>query len=348
MGERISVIVPAYNIEAYLETCLNSLRNQTYPDTEIIVVDDGSTDKTPAICDAFAQADSRIRVIHQANAGQCAARNAALDVCTGKYLMFVDGDDYVREDMLSQMMQTMIRDDLDFIRCPYLSVDERETGALLCDEDSGNVQVFDCRGVVENFLTAPFSRKKCFTASVWAALYKTELFEDVRFPEGFIYEEGFVLPDVYLKSRRAGFMDCSMYYYRKNPDGTMAKNKLTTEKGLKSLGDWKHIHYCFKDRFPEFNANTCGRWVSKYLLALDELYHTADADRDGYYKKAIAEELISNRDYFAEMKAPPQAIREIDALKTSAEKWQKVRHPRPSAVKTAVKSVIRMIQSARK
>ena len=113
----ISVIVPVYKTEEYLERCVNSILNQTYKDIELIIVDDGSPDKCPAICDTFAQMDERVKVIHKVNGGVSTARNAGLEIATGDYIAFVDSDDYIELDMYEKMISKAVEYDCDVVMC---------------------------------------------------------------------------------------------------------------------------------------------------------------------------------------------------------------------------------------
>lgn len=115
--KKISIIVPVYNVERYIERCVESICQQTYTNTEIILVDDGSTDSSGKICDEIAVKDPRIRVIHQQNSGLSAARNAGLAVAKGEYIAFVDSDDYIAQEMYSVMIENMEKYDLDIIGC---------------------------------------------------------------------------------------------------------------------------------------------------------------------------------------------------------------------------------------
>lgn len=322
MEKTVSVIVPAYNVEKYLNRCMESICNQTYRKLEIILVNDGSSDSTPELCDTWGKKDDRVVVIHQKNSGQCAARNAALDIMTGEYVMFVDSDDYINRNMVSQMVDFIERNHLDFARSGYIKVKANEVEELKDGEDTGKESLFNQKQIIENFLTAPFSRRKCFTAIMCSAVYKSALFKNVRFPEGLIYEEGFVLPDIYLASESAGYIDKSFYYYRENVSGTMATNKLT-DKALKSIDVWKSIHYKFKNKYPEFNTITCERWINRYLLKLFVLTENDSIDRDGFYKKKIIDTLINERDYFAKMDVDNEYLKEIEMLSDSVEKWRK-------------------------
>jgi len=120
----ISVIIPVYKVERYLDACVASVVGQTYPDLEIILVDDGSPDNCPALCDAWAAKDTRIRVIHRSNGGLSAARNSGLDICTGEYIAFVDSDDRLEPDVLEQAMVARKQTGTDLVLFNYQCVDE--------------------------------------------------------------------------------------------------------------------------------------------------------------------------------------------------------------------------------
>ena len=113
----ISVIIPVYKVEPYLRQCVDSILSQTYTNLEVILVDDGSSDHCPAICDSYATQDSRVRVIHKTNGGLSDARNAALEVCTGDYIAFVDSDDWIEPEMYTDMMDLMQKQKLDIVFC---------------------------------------------------------------------------------------------------------------------------------------------------------------------------------------------------------------------------------------
>lgn len=112
---KLSIIVPVYKVESFIEKCITSLQNQTYPNLEIILVDDGSPDNCPAICERYAESDSRIKVIHKQNGGLCSARNAGLDVATGEYVTFVDSDDWIEDESYKELMRYCIDTHLDII-----------------------------------------------------------------------------------------------------------------------------------------------------------------------------------------------------------------------------------------
>ena len=122
MNQTISVIVPVYNVEAYLPQCVDSILHQDYPDLEVILIDDGSTDHSGEICDRYATADSRIRVIHQKNGGAAAAKNAGLRIAAGEYLSFVDSDDYLEPNVYGFMLETLLDNQADAVQFSFREV----------------------------------------------------------------------------------------------------------------------------------------------------------------------------------------------------------------------------------
>lgn len=132
MNKKVSIILPIYNVEDYLEKCVESVRNQTYDNLEIILVDDGAKDSSPQICDKLAKEDNRIKVIHKANGGLSSARNAGYEAATGEYLMYIDSDDKVKENIVSKCMEAMERDGSDIVIYGYEKVDESDNILEIC------------------------------------------------------------------------------------------------------------------------------------------------------------------------------------------------------------------------
>ena len=170
----ISVIVPVYRVEAYLDRCLRSITEQTYRNLEIILVDDGSPDRSGDICDAWAEKDSRIRVLHQENSGGGPARNAALDMATGELLAFVDSDDYIAPDMLSHMY-SLLKNGADVAECDFL---ETAGDDAVFPEGDYTVSAYSPEEAMRHHI-----RDAIFRQLIWNKLYRRELSEGVRFPE---------------------------------------------------------------------------------------------------------------------------------------------------------------------
>ena len=132
MNELISIIIPIYKVEEYLDECISSVINQTYTKLEIILVDDGSPDSCPKMCDDWAKKDSRIRVIHKTNGGLSDARNAGIEVATGEYIAFVDSDDYIKPDMIAKLYAALCKEEADISACGILSCEGKKETAWGC------------------------------------------------------------------------------------------------------------------------------------------------------------------------------------------------------------------------
>ena len=181
--ELISVIVPVYNVEKYVERCIRSLTQQTYRNIEIIVVDDGSPDNAGALCDELSRCDKRIRVIHQKNQGLSGARNTGINEAKGAYLAFVDSDDWVQEDLLETLYKLLIEYNAQIAACGTEIVDDNGHIAYFSD-NLEEIKVFSTEEAMNEL---PLDEKIRNVA--WNKLYKKELFNDIRFPVGMIFED---------------------------------------------------------------------------------------------------------------------------------------------------------------
>ena len=148
----ISVIVPVYNMQDYLETCMNSILGQTYENLEIILVNDGSKDSSPQMCDAFAEKDSRIKVIHKENGGLSSARNAGLDVATGDYIGFVDSDDSIRPNFFELLYDNLVKTDADVSVCRLTNCTEQAGDRTMANQTEKDLLTFTSEEAVINML----------------------------------------------------------------------------------------------------------------------------------------------------------------------------------------------------
>lgn len=209
MSERksVSIIVPVYNVEQYLAECVESLIHQTYPELEIILVDDSSPDNCPAMCDEYALKDSRIRVIHKPNGGLSDARNAGIEVATGHYIVFVDSDDYIVLTMIEQLVTIAEQSGAGIASCCCTGEVDK-----LSSEISDRFRVATSAEALKSILV-----EREINTSASTKLYETRLFEDVRFPVGKIYEDYATIYKVIHKAGKVAYNSANMYYYRPNP-----------------------------------------------------------------------------------------------------------------------------------
>ena len=252
--ELISVIVPVYKVEPYLDKCISSIANQTYRNLEIILVDDGSPDNCPAMCDAWAEKDSRIRVIHKPNGGLSDARNAGMAVATGGLMAFVDSDDWIAPDMYEHLYQRLAQDNSDIAACGVQMVWEDGTSSRMLTKEGNCVlnQEETMRAIIEeSWLKQP----------VWYKIYKTELVRDILFPVGKYHEDVFWSYQAVGRAQRVSVSDHIGYYYLQRSGSIMGEGY-----SLKRLDAVEaKVQRCayIQERFPAL-----------YLLAVKDLWFT--------------------------------------------------------------------------
>lgn len=198
----ISVIVPVYKVEKYLKKCVDSILNQTFADFELWLVDDGSPDNCPQMCDEYAEQDSRIKVIHKENGGLSDARNAALDCITGEYVCFVDSDDYITDDALETLYSALIRNNADIAVGNMISFDENG------QEKDFYFPVTE-ETVLENSEILMTMNQPC----AQNRLYKAEIFKKLRYPVGRLYEDVFLWHKVLAQVDKIVLTGKVDYYY---------------------------------------------------------------------------------------------------------------------------------------
>lgn len=246
----ISVIVPVYKVEAYLEECVRSLQSQTYGDLEIILVDDGSPDGCPEMCDSYAAGDSRIKVIHKENGGLADARNTGMNHATGELIAFADSDDWIAPQTYEQMVQ-MFREDpeLDIVCCAAARVrDGEEVESAFFYYPTGTVKTGE--EITRRILLDEIG------SQVVKGLYKRHCWEGVRFPMGLLYEDIPTTYKAYMKAKKIAFIAEPFYKYRMNQESIS-----TTAKAIKPyhiyLG-FKDHYLCAEEHFPEIAIRCCG------------------------------------------------------------------------------------------
>lgn len=263
----ISVIVPVYNVEKYLDRCLQSIADQTLGDFEALLVDDGSSDSSGAICDRWAQRDPRFRVIHRENGGMSEARNTGLDQRTGEFVSFVDSDDYLEPGCLEYLYQ-MIRDLPDCRICQanhYLTWENKRKPNDPGQEDA----VLSVREAAEAVL---FHDR--VDVSPWGKLYRSSLFDHLRFPPGRRYEDTWLFADLLLSTVVYAYGHVPQYNYVKNPASIVHQS--FSEKNLEYLEAADRLTELIGSRFPELQAGCVRRRNHARLSVLRYMEHCGE------------------------------------------------------------------------
>ncbi len=221
----ISVIVPVYNVEKYLERCIKSILNQSFDNIELILVNDGSKDSSLEICNRYKDNDNRVTVIHKENAGVSSARNTGLDCCKGQYIGFVDSDDWIDSDMYEVLFGAINEYDADIAMCSYREVDEYED-VVVSEYFVDSLHVFNRFEALKSLLL--LNKNYSIPIAPWNKLYKRELLDNIRFVEGKIYEDIVFTAEVLFRVNKCVCTNHIKYNYLVNRSGstiTMGFNK---------------------------------------------------------------------------------------------------------------------------
>ncbi|MDE7324434.1 MAG: glycosyltransferase [Lachnospiraceae bacterium] len=211
----ISVIVPVYNVEKYLDRCMQSILHQTYQKLEIILVDDGSTDMSAAMCDDYVHQDKRVKVLHKSNGGLSDARNAGLELATGTYIGYVDSDDWIEPDMYEQMYRACVENNARIAVCRYFNEyrDRTEAGG------NGGIIPLSRDELLKIYIGGHDSY--IIYNSVWSKLFERELVRGMVFPKGRNSEDIMYTTRAFCKADRAVYLDRSFYHYVIDREGSI-------------------------------------------------------------------------------------------------------------------------------
>ena len=248
----ISVIIPIYKAEKYLEKCVRGMMNQTYHNLEIILVDDGSPDKSGDICETLAKEDSRIRVIHKENGGAATARNAGLDAMTGEYIAFVDADDYMELNYIETLYEILAKHQAQVSICSFKTIDEEGNAVTIdalheeIDDDTTNheVQIYRGNDIILQDLQGHWEH-----VAPWGKLYQASLFEGVRYPKWPAYEDEPVFIRVFDQVEKAVSCQDRLYYYVQHA-GSLMNTAYSEKQRSTTLMMWKERIAYYSDENP--------------------------------------------------------------------------------------------------
>ena len=268
MSGLVSIIIPIYNLENYIEYCLNSVVNQTYKELEILCIDDGSTDKSAEIIKRFASSDSRIKYFYQDNAGVSAARNKGLDEATGEYVMFVDGDDYIHSQMVDIMVDTALKSKTECVFCDFMRVNEYNSES---SQKTINKIDFQCDSFSN--LCALSEENIDLGYCVWGKLFIRENIKNLRFKLGCFMAEDSLFSFTYLTQnihQKIAVVNLPLYFYYKR-EGSAVNSKYTDKHISWILTIEKILNLCFKTKnnyLIAFSLNNLYMSMSTLLVDL--------------------------------------------------------------------------------
>ena len=268
---KVSIIVPVYNAEKYIERCVNSLKNQTLSDIEIVLVDDQSTDSSLAMCQKMAEEDCRIKVIHKQNGGLSSARNAGLDIMTGDYVAFVDSDDFIELNMYELLLELLLSTNSQIA----------ESG-IVCDYPNGEHRYFnpdfsaDSKSIA--FSTTEALKElmiaKKVTNSACDKLFEKTIFEDLRFTEGIILEDFDLMPRCIEKASSVCYTPLPLYHYIMTEQSIM-RGEFRENRFTETDISRRHIDY-YKYNHPEIWEYALAKHI---MLCLVLIYASSNDDR---------------------------------------------------------------------
>ncbi|MBE5905169.1 MAG: glycosyltransferase family 2 protein [Lachnospiraceae bacterium] len=264
MENKISVIVPVYNVKEYLERCLKSVVEQSYPNLEIILVDDGSTDGSGELCDQWKEKDWRVKVIHKENGGLSSARNVGMKWITGEFFCFVDADDWIAKDYCESMLAKCLEYDCNLAICSFV----RSNGCSSKIESNNSEKILTKERAM-HYLDNRIEEAYVKMTVAWNKLYHVSLRNVIQFPEGCIHEDEYVIMDVLLACERIVWMEEGLYFYFQRADSITGASQKKNEQHCDVLWAYKHRQQqLLKAGYKELAANA---WRNRMSACIEFL-----------------------------------------------------------------------------
>lgn len=274
---KISVIIPIYNVEPYLAECLDSVIHQTYKNLEIILVNDGSTDACPQICEDYAAQDHRIVLIHKKNGGLSDARNAGLAIATGDYISFVDSDDLLSLDFYQILLQTLIENEADIVECDFVKFEDELKVAK--KDILQEVEIYETEIALFQLLNGPLS------IVVWNKIYKRNVVNGIEFPFGKINEDAFWTYKVFAKAKKIAKIPDPLYFYRQQATSIMGAGY--SLKRLDGLEGQEEMIEFIKVNFPNLEYLAIQMFCNASMFHYQQLSKLNHLDPQKKYRKKI-------------------------------------------------------------
>ncbi len=269
----VSVIVPIYNIENYIGKCIESIVNQTYKNIEILLVDDGSLDDSYMVCESYAAKDNRIRIIRKQNGGLSDARNKGIDCASGQYIVFIDGDDYIKEDYIEKLFDTVKSNGADIAICSFCLVDDN--GQIL-----NTAQLEELPSITDGYsvLSAVMTDYGYKYVVAWNKIYKRCIFSNIRFDKGKIFEDEYINFKMFWACEKVAICDQPLYCYVQR-NGSITQSKMSLKKiDMKTEMHKTRIAF-YKDKDKLLYYKACQMYCD-WLVECTRSYYDVIASRE--------------------------------------------------------------------
>lgn len=259
--EKISIIIPVFNANQYLVRCLNSVLAQDYPQIEIVLVDDGSTDGSSQICDDFATKDKRVNVIHQSNQGASIARQNGLNISKGEYVTFVDSDDWIAEKYVSSLYQVIKKHQVRIGKCGIYRAKENEIIQISNLKDNSQLLSFD--EIMPRFFKYEFW-------GFWGGIYHRSVFHNISFPKATLSEDYYVMAHLFMNERQMAYTTMPLYFFEYHQN-SLSHQKLS-KRAFEEYENVKAVYDLVKEKEPQFGemafANVIETCIKLSLMVL--------------------------------------------------------------------------------
>lgn len=274
----ISVIVPIYNVEQYLVRCIESIRNQTYNDLEIILVDDGSTDTSGEICDSYLSIDERIRVIHKKNGGLSDARNVGIDAATGDFIGFVDSDDYIHEKMYEVLYRNIELYQTDIAVCDFRSFDDSKV-------DVNQVKLENIKVYRNEEIYSLLDGLDTKVVVAWNKLYRRRIFRTYRYELGRLHEDQWAIHHILYEANSIVFSDLMLYFYYVR-NGSITKSDMNSKKIFDLIGAFVDASEFFKQKGMDNQQMSSAYKAANYVIYFyRQVFNNPIEDKDVVLKE---------------------------------------------------------------
>lgn len=282
----ISVVVPVYNVEAYLGKCINSIIKQSYKELDIILINDGSTDNSGEICENYKKIDSRISVINKENGGQSDARNVGIKNAKGEFITFIDSDDYITTNYISSLFGLLKQYNADISIVSYYYV----TSKRKIDNSTGEVSVMDSKIAIRRMLL-----DDGFDMGPWAKMYRTDYFKKINFPVGKFFEDSLTTYQIFAEADRIVLGSEPLYYYVNRADSTV--NEIFNEKKLDLIEMNKSMEVFINNQYPDLSSEAHRRVVWAYFSTLNQVLSSDDDKIIELYAPELVENIFEEENF---------------------------------------------------